>query len=268
MANDKLKMTNCHTCESRYPAKETVFSKTGFRVKHGMTLVIILFCFLLMSFNLCFASVASDKAEKVIKQFVLSGHPEWRDENIIINLNESIDKLDKLDNSASLAIPEAFRLTKIPRKILMPLIISTPGQSSRVIEVWVKVEVYKDIITAKYKITKNSLFSSDMFNLIKRDVAMLPATFFTNESDLIGKAAKTNISEGSIIYSWMVKAPAIISKGSNIRISVAAEGLLVEADGIALEDGQIGDKINVRRTDSGKVFSAIVTGSNNVEVKL
>ena len=123
-------------------------------------------------------------------------------------------------------------------------------------------------MTAANKINKNSVISADSLSLSKKEVALLPAKYFTSADDVEGKAAKTNISESSIVYDWMIKAVPIVSKGDKIKISVSGNNLLLETDGIALEDGQIGDKINVRRNDSGKNINAIVIDKNSVGVKL
>jgi flagella basal body P-ring formation protein FlgA len=66
----------------------------------------------------------------------------------------------------------------------------------------------------------------------------------------------------------MIKTTPVIKKGASIKINVIGHNLLLQAEGISLEDGQIGDKIKVRRSDSGKVFQAIVVDSEVVEVKL
>ena len=231
-------------------------------------------CFAILFFifisGACFAFDIQKESESSIRAFVVSQKPEWKNEKININLNGNENIFNNLSNEdvVSIKIPQAFRLTKITPKMLVPVVFGLSNKNSRSANLWVRVELYKDVVIAREKIRKGSIISQESVTVSNREVALMPDTYFEDIKEVSGKMAKSTINAGSIINIWMLKLQPVISKGSKIKVSVTGSNIVIETEGIALEDGQIGDKIKVRRSDSGKTFDAIVINSESVEVKI
>lgn len=62
--------------------------------------------------------------------------------------------------------------------------------------------------------------------------------------------------------------PPRIKKGSTVMISTNINGIVVSAQGEAMQDGKAGDTIKVRNIASKKIVSAIVINSEQVEVRI
>lgn len=79
-------------------------------------------------------------------------------------------------------------------------------------------------------------------------------------------AAKRLIRAGSVITAQDVGEASAIKKGSSVNVVVIADFLEVETAGVALEDGEIGEHINVK-TKNGKVMRAYISSPYRLEVR-
>ncbi len=89
---------------------------------------------------------------------------------------------------------------------------------------------------------------------------------FPNYKDLIGRRAKTTIRALTPVYSRQLETNFLIKQDMQVTISYQGKHISVQMEGIALENGQYGDWINVKNTKSGKVILAKVVAEKKVTV--
>lgn len=217
-----------------------------------------------------YADTARDKVVTAIEGYILTERPDWQGEDIRISFKggENILRAYEKEQEIEFKVPSSYKLTKITPQMVLPIAVIADGAPKEKFNVWVKVELYKDIVVALKKINKNTLIAAKDVGVAKREVALLPAKYFEDAQEIVGKKAKASIYEGSVVFDWMVKLQPSVTKGQKVKILAESPGLLVEALGIALEDGQIGDTIKVKRVDSKEKIEAEIKSSNEVEVKL
>jgi len=87
---------------------------------------------------------------------------------------------------------------------------------------------------------------------------------FKNTDELLGKSAKRKLSPNQPIHAKDIVQPDVIKKGANIKMLFEKSGLKIEATGVALEGGAIGDFIKVKNIDSNKIIKAKVTDEATV----
>ena len=90
---------------------------------------------------------------------------------------------------------------------------------------------------------------------------------FNDIEDLVGRKLKQNISLGFPIRSRHLHLEWVINKGDKIDIIQSAGGINISASGIALENGQKGEKIKVMNLSSEKNLVAWVINEKKVSIK-
>lgn len=65
-----------------------------------------------------------------------------------------------------------------------------------------------------------------------------------------------------------VEAVGKIQKGKRVRIVAGLNGIVIEAQGEAMQNGSIGDVIKVRNLSSQKIISCVIRTIDSVEVRI
>ena len=131
---------------------------------------------------------------------------------------------------------------------------------------WVKVKIIKSIYKANNLIKRRSVITREDLIKEKRDISELHEKVVINKNDIIGKEAKFNILPGRILLSWMVREVPLVRNRDEIVIVARNKEVEVTAQGIALEDGNLGEEIKVKNISSDKMFVAKVIGEKKVVV--
>ena len=89
---------------------------------------------------------------------------------------------------------------------------------------------------------------------------------FPDYEDLIGRRAKTTIKALKPVYSRQLETYFMIGKDMKVSIIHKSKYITVQMDGIALENGQYGDWINVKNIKSGRIILAKVVAEKKVNI--
>ena len=85
---------------------------------------------------------------------------------------------------------------------------------------------------------------------------------------MIGRRAKTTIRALEPIYSRQLETNFMIEKDMPVTIIHHSTHVSVQMDGIALEEGQYGEWINVKNIKSGRIILAKVIDEKKYEYEL
>ena len=139
-------------------------------------------------------------------------------------------------------------------------------------EVWrmpvrVRQKVYQTIVVAKRPIRRDQTIGSDDIATVRRPVnASQEAGYTGNPSAIVGMKAKRPIAQDEPISEAIVRVPAAVSEGGRVQVVFETNLLLMEAPGVALVAGQIGQFIPVRNLETGKVVYGVVQSDERVKV--
>ena len=104
-------------------------------------------------------------------------------------------------------------------------------------------------------------------DVIEISIAESKATdIFPDSQDLIGRRAKTTIRALEPIYSRQLETNFMIDKDMPVTIIHHSTYVSVQMDGIALEEGQYGEWINVKNIKSGRIILAKVIDEKKVRI--
>ena len=113
------------------------------------------------------------------------------------------------------------------------------------------------IIFSKKSLKKGQIIAKDdlVFKNVKKNIG---SDIFNNIEDLVGRKLKQNVSLGFPIRSRHLQLDWVISKGDKIDIIQSIGTIFISASGVALENGQKGEKIRVMNLSSEKNLVAWV----------
>ncbi|MBI5699508.1 flagellar basal body P-ring formation protein FlgA [Candidatus Saganbacteria bacterium] len=210
----------------------------------------------------------TDKIADAVLRFAVSNHPEWKGAELKVSLNgaESLNRKYP-EQEISFTVPADFKLTRVTPRMTLPIAVIKDGEEIERGAVTARIEVFHEVVTAGRKLLKNQRLQPEDIIMQKMEVSLYPDKYFVDKNRVIGKISTTLVPQGAMLLSWMVKAQPVVARGETVRIINRSEGLLVEAQGEALQDGQIGDLIKVRRKNVKQSFEAQVIGAGAVEVK-
>ena len=108
----------------------------------------------------------------------------------------------------------------------------------------------------------SSMLAEDEFPLGTSDTYPVVAT----AGELSGKVAKRTLLPGKLIARNAVAEPELVTRGKMV-VAVFEEGALtMSTTGMALQSGALGDGIQIRNVDSGKVIFGVVQPDGTVRI--
>lgn len=122
----------------------------------------------------------------------------------------------------------------------------------------------KAIVTNRLLVPNEMIGSGDITeqfipeNQVRHDV-------FHNITDIIGTKVKRRIRSGVPLASNLL---CFVCKGDRVNILAQTGGLMIKTDGIALQDGTIGETITVKNSRSKKEIKATVINIAQVSVAI
>lgn len=90
--------------------------------------------------------------------------------------------------------------------------------------------------------------------------------YFTSREAVEGKVARRVLPAGHAIPINAVREPYLFKEGERVSIVFTAGGLSIEASGIALHPGVLGNMISVRNADTGIIVRGAVQADGRVQV--
>jgi flagella basal body P-ring formation protein FlgA len=84
--------------------------------------------------------------------------------------------------------------------------------------------------------------------------------------DVVGLVARRTLLPGQSIPMSALAAPRVVHAGSAVKIVYIDGGLEITASGSALQDGAVGQRVQVRNDDSGVTISGRVRADGTVQV--
>lgn len=131
--------------------------------------------------------------------------------------------------------------------------------------VMVKTKQMQHVVVVNGVISPGTILSHDNLRLAKVEKQRLRSSTFADIESVIGARMKRRIRDGQPISPNQL---CYICKGDSIVITADIGGLYVKTSGIAQQDGNIGDTILVRNTQSKKIIDAVVKSASLVAVNI
>jgi flagella basal body P-ring formation protein FlgA len=130
----------------------------------------------------------------------------------------------------------------------------------------VQVHVWADVVMSARALPRGETITSNDLAMQRLDLTQLQRGVFTDLQQVIGKVTKTAVSGGTPLRGDLLRAPAVVLQGQQVRVVFAGNGFHVSSEGRALGNAGVGEPVQVR-TASGKLLKGIVSGPGVVQVR-
>jgi flagella basal body P-ring formation protein FlgA len=140
------------------------------------------------------------------------------------------------------------------------------GQLDRAMTVTVDCRYFRDVVVTTRAVRRGSLLESDAFVVEERDITALKHGWFDALEDLNDLQSARPIGVGEIVSHRHVEPIPVVHRGDDITMAVTTNNMSLEATGIALQDGGVGERIRVRNLDSGKIVYGRVVDASTVRI--
>lgn len=169
--------------------------------------------------------------------------------------------------------PEANLETFLPDYVQNPAQTNVVGVRCSTGSRWsvyvpVDVDVYTQIVVLTHAISRGQMIRPRDVSVVEYDTTAIHHGFYQDPKNVVGKAARRNLSANRPIMHSDIIIPDVVKRGDSVTISAQFGRLSVQARGVAMDNGSLGEVINVKNMSSNKVLQAKVTGQKSVKIEI
>jgi flagellar basal body P-ring formation protein FlgA len=131
----------------------------------------------------------------------------------------------------------------------------------------VRLHAWVAAVVASVNLTPNTKLNADDLTRGPIDMFTNNGAFLTDVKAAEGKVLRVGLLAGAPILSPFLEYPIVVHRGQQLILTLTTSTMSIEAPVLALEDGRIGDSIEVENPDSRKTMRATVLDDGRVEMK-
>lgn len=129
-----------------------------------------------------------------------------------------------------------------------------------------KIDEYNLVPIASRKVERGEIIDEGSVEMARVNLSELTGEFITDESEILGKQARSRIDSGTPFRKMYVERAIAVEKGKKVILHFSSRAFEATATGIALDSRGINEGVKVRNDSSGKIVSGVVTGQGIVKV--
>ncbi|MDQ7031740.1 MAG: flagellar basal body P-ring formation chaperone FlgA [Desulfonauticus sp.] len=126
------------------------------------------------------------------------------------------------------------------------------------------VDVWKSVPVVAVPMQRGERLRPDKIGYKKKNLAYCSGKIWDGKD--FNFRVKRSLGLGEIITLNKLERMPMVSRGEKVTILYQSQSVLLESEGIALEDGMLGQEIKVRNTGSGRIIFGRIIGEGKVEV--
>lgn len=139
-------------------------------------------------------------------------------------------------------------------------------QLYRSLPIWFAVSAYKEVFElvedrpVGYPIELRDLRTS------RHDIAALAGKQLLVTQPVTGKRTRRRLPAGAVLLAGDLETIPAVSKGERVEVIASVGAVTLKVSGLALQDGNAGERILLTKPDGSERYSAVVTGEGRVTV--
>ncbi len=153
--------------------------------------------------------------------------------------------------------------------VLIQIVLTKDGRIARKYPVSVRVTPFAMVPVIKKNLARKAVIENSIVAWERREVTKVRGNWPESENELSEKVywSKRNITSGNVITWNDLEVRPDVLRGEYVKITAQNGSVIISVDGIAREDGRIGEIIRVENSQYRKVLRARVTDVAKVVVE-
>lgn len=143
-------------------------------------------------------------------------------------------------------------------------LVSCAGPTRWNVRVPVEAQAMREVAVAARPIARNEIIATADLRSERRNVLQLPRGYFTEPESAIGQQANRAIRAGTVLTPGAIAPARLVRRGDLVAVTAELGTIRVRSEGVALADGALGQRVQVRNTRSGRIIEAEVVANNTV----
>ena len=127
------------------------------------------------------------------------------------------------------------------------------------------IERSEYVVTSATNIVRGQVITGDMVERTLRPRKQIGAQTLSTLDEAIGLEATRTIRAGTTISLSDLTAADLVRKGEKVTLTVERGALTITVDTIAIENGKMGEQVELTNAESGKVIRGIVIGRHQAK---
>ncbi|MGB0697697.1 MAG: flagellar basal body P-ring formation chaperone FlgA [Rhodospirillaceae bacterium] len=152
------------------------------------------------------------------------------------------------------------------KRFAVNLLVSTGDGNPRTLRLTGRVDPTRLLPVLVRRLGKDDVIRATDLRMKSVRAQGLPRDAIIEPEDLIGKAARRDLTDGVALRRLDVKKALMVRKDSLVTIQLNIPGLQLTAQGKAMEGGAEGEAIRVMNADSKQIVLATIVGQGQVIV--
>lgn len=120
---------------------------------------------------------------------------------------------------------------------------------------------------ARNSVASGSALQTAQWQREMRDVASLPSSAITGD-DLAGYQARMTIAAGAVLTQALVAGKTVVKRGQSLSLLASQGSIAISVSAEAMQNGAVGERIQVKNLNSGRVIEATVMNAEQVQALL
>lgn len=169
------------------------------------------------------------------------------------------------ENASTIKI-ETSKLKAVRKRLAVKAQLIQPNGKKINHTVWFTVAVNKDIYIAKRDIAEGETIRARDFELISKDVTGSKFEFVLPENFDFGATAIKPIRKGITLSKKHIAQAIAVGKNQAVNLKLVGPAITISTTGIALENGRLGDTIEVMPKRGIESLIALITGKGEAKI--
>lgn len=128
------------------------------------------------------------------------------------------------------------------------------------------IRTYADVLVTTHMIPWKTTLSPDDYRMLRMETTFLDRPVVMDTTMLSGTRTRRIVVQGSILYQDLLEPVPLVMQGDRVNVRVRAGSVTLTAEGVAREDGNKGDVIDVSVQGRGGRLKAHVENDRTVAV--
>ncbi len=130
------------------------------------------------------------------------------------------------------------------------------------------VHRWQQVAVLTRAVGRGEKLSSNLFRMERRRQEISTKGVPVQPAHVIEAKATRDLAAGSPVFDKDIERAQVISRGHTVKVEIISGRVRVSSEGIAQENGRLGDTIRVMMAGSKKLITGQVVGVNQVELRL